>query len=167
MAYYTHPAIYFHVGINIGFEKGEYTFNESDGAIFDTVTLIKDRPTEQTFIVSVIAQMQKSYRDATAGKDFSVDHQINLHFGPEMNTLAVRFEIFDDAVPEGTEAFQFFSFMGITKDNPNFDCKLAEGCLPSTLIKINDDDGNCHLCTCMGICTLLTLVFLCSSDCWI
>ena len=91
--------LYSNADINIGFQKGEYAFNESDGAILDTVTLIKDRPSEQMFIVTVIVQLQSrtSYRDATAEEDFTVgtvDQRINLQFGPEMDRLAVAFEIF-------------------------------------------------------------------------
>ena len=175
---YTLLQLYSNADISIGFERGEYSFNESDADFFDTVTLIKDRQSEQMFIVTVVVQLQlrKSYRDATAGKDFSigtVDHRINLRFGPEVNRRTVVLEIFDDAIPEGTEAFQIFSFRKITGNNPYFDCKVAEGCLASTLVKIIDDEGNCHYTAllinpaCVGICTLLALVFLCSSDCWV
>ena len=129
----------FHTGISIGFLKGEYTFSE-EGDTHHTVTVTKNRPTEQTFFISTIIQRQSGLKAAVVGKDMSVDNR-DHSFRPDEDSLTVVFEIFDDAIPEGTEAFQIIS-SGISHEkNPDFDCDVAEGCFTSTLIVIYDNDG--------------------------
>ena len=159
--------MFLHAGISIGFLKGEYTFSEG-GDTIHTVAVTKSRPTEQEFSISIIIQSLKfnGIEAATVGKDVS-GHSRDHYFSPDEDSLTVIFEIFDDAIPEGTEGFQIISSASPHGNNPDFDCSIAEGCFTSTLIVINDNDGKWCMTT-FFVYTSVTIknfLFLCRIDC--
>ncbi len=107
-----------------------------------SVTVVKDRVSQQTFEMRIDAFPSVGI---TIGQDFIFNpvniqgRQQILDIGPGENELAVSFSVVNDDLVEGTETFELF--ISVAKDALEFDCSTSTGCNASTLVLIEDDDG--------------------------
>ena len=181
----TETLMVLYADISIGFEKAEYTFSETDETVTGTVVLVKNRPTEQTFDVTVEVVELPFGKSARVGKDFilDLDDHTNtiktISFMPGQQRMYIHFQILADGIPENTETFRLvLSKMGtLGKDTTRYSCDPTQGCLSSTTIVLKDNPTGGKLLHTRHLYIQLCYVFVQQlfkesdynyrSDCWI
>ena len=131
--------------ISIGFEMEHYTFSERDMQYDDTIVLIKEnnRVTERTFEVLVDIRSVMIGGAIISNAEFDMDYRTGpsmvqrLRFEASAQRLPFPIQIFEDIIPEGTEAFQLRSRNSAL--GPNFDS--PQNISANALVTIEDDDG--------------------------
>ncbi len=124
--------------IEIGFEYGAYTFTESDDLQF-VLHLIKSIESEQTFEIVVRSDKAGlSLPDAFQQVDYTIGPYNFQHFEftPSDQYISIPLLLLNDAIPEGTEAFQLISFQ---TEGSVADFHQSEN--STVTVFIEDDDG--------------------------
>ena len=147
---------YLLLGIQIGFARPAYSFDEPvfESVVFDIV-LVREggRLSEQTFQVIVhvsdsgIMNTSLATLDSFFGED-RADYKLTSPtdfiiwtFPPNRQNITIPLILFDDYMPEGTEAFRATS-TSTQYFFPNFGPPSAGGAFESTDVFIIDDDCN-------------------------
>ncbi len=155
----------------IGFELPDTTYQEMEAD--HDVTLIKVRTTEQ--VISVVINLvetappSSSFAVATPS-EINSDNDLSFgpinsnsvleSFDPDQTRLTVSFTIFDDVIPENTEAAQLAleapteNLGGIPP--PRFEI-LTE--FPTFFIIIEDNDGKLSICMSMSVKVLFAYMY--------
>ena len=124
------------IAISIGFEFSSYTIEEINaGPIRNAIFLVKqdNRTTERVFLINigVVDVAPPGTSVATIGDDYEIANvlpgsppgrSILLQFNPFEDSLPITFDLFDDDIPEGPEAFQLqssFAQEGLVFSTPN------------------------------------------------
>lgn len=128
-----------HSDIEIGFELPSYTYMEADVVIGENETsavyLVKSRESSQTFTVSVRTAGIGGEPDAKHQDDYSIgpSDEVFFQFAPDQFRVLVPIELFNDNIPEGTEAFKLISSVQLLTSTNAISTVFIE------------DDGDCEL----------------------
>ena len=102
-----HLPPFYYTGITIGFERISYTISEErlNPTVVNVVFIIKqnNQTSELTYDVTV----ESFSGSALINIDFRATAQINEHFSPNQQRIAINFVIVPDDAPEGIEMFTF------------------------------------------------------------
>ena len=147
------PKLYIsHTVIIIGFERPFYTTNEQSGVAHNVVSLIKqdNRTTERSFLINVRAvdASPPGSGVATLDDDYAVtsmpgQRDILLQFNSFQDSLPIPFEVFDDSVVEGPEAFQLQSSRRIGSPVFTSPDELEATVFSSAFVQMLDSGSKC------------------------
>ena len=130
------------LAIEIGFRQRRIIHNETEGQF--RAFLVKDRPSDLTYVVTVTASVPNTAegRPATIDIDFRLGPirlgERNYILSPSMDRVPFDYQIFQDDIPENTELIQLSS---LSREAQTFSCEPDRGCFRDLQIIILDDDG--------------------------
>ena len=98
--------VLYYLGITIGFERVSYTFSEErlNPSVRDEVFIVKqnDQTSELTYDITI-----ESFTGTATIRDFIAAGETDELFTPDLQRIAVNFQIIPDDLPEGIETFSF------------------------------------------------------------
>ena len=179
------------LGIQIGFALPQYSFDEPDfETIVNDIVLVREggRLSEQTFQVLISvgdpvnippAILEFDDEERADYRLVTPSNFVRLNFPPDRQNITLSVILFNDDLPEGTEAFRVTSTP--SPNFPNFGPPSMGGAFASTDVLIFDDDRKlaCNgAASCYSVvleiimlalaATIITLLnFISSTICWI